>query len=138
MTPEQNSSLLLYFCIVLNISSSICIVMINKWIYTHYHFPNITLTCIHFIATSIGLQICSAFNIFNPRRLEIKSMLPLSINFCGFVVFTNLSLQHNTVGTYQLIKVLTTPCIMLIHAVFYRKTYSFPILLTLVSMLVVR
>ena len=27
--------------------------------------------------------------------------MPLALSFCGFVVFTNLSLKYNTVGTYQ-------------------------------------
>ena len=57
----------------------------------------------------------------------------LSITFCGFVVLTNLSLQFNTVGTYQLIKAMTTPCIIIIHTLFYGRKYSMKIKLTLVS-----
>jgi len=129
---KSGSNINIGFVIILNILSSICIVMTNKWLYTHYHFPNMQLTFIHFVMTSIGLQICSAFNVFNPRSLPLKRMLPLAVTFCGFVVLTNLSLQFNTVGTYQLIKVLTTPCIMSIHAVFYKKSYSTGIVLTLI------
>ena len=131
MAPTA-SNVMVTVCVLLNICSSICIVMINKWIYTYYGFPNITLTCIHFLITSLGLKVCSMFNLFNPRYIPIKEMLPLSFTFCGFVVLTNLSLQYNTVGTYQLIKVLTTPCIMIIHVAFYKKTYTMKILLTLV------
>lgn len=123
------------FSIILNILSSISIVMLNKWIYTHYGFPNITLTFIHFIITFLGLKVCEAFNIFCPKRIQLRDSLPLAMSFCGFVVLTNLSLQHNTVGTYQLIKVLTTPCIMLIHTYMYGKKYSFPYLLTLVPII---
>ena len=60
-------------------------------------------------------------------------VVPLSLAFCGFVVFTNLSLQNNTVGTYQLVKALTTPTIVAIHTVFYNKSYSKQIKLTVVS-----
>jgi len=109
--------------------------MLNKWIYTHYGFPNITLTFIHFMVTFLGLKICEAMNIFNPKRILIKECLPLAMTFCGFVVLTNLSLQHNTVGTYQLIKVLTTPCIMLIHTYLYNKKYPYHYHLTLVIIL---
>ncbi|XP_065066747.1 solute carrier family 35 member E3-like [Rhopilema esculentum] len=115
-----------------NLLSSICIVFVNKWIYVHYGFPNMTLTCLHFIVTTIGLQICSFFNVFHPKSLPIKSMIPLSLSFCGFVVLTNLSLQYNTVGTYQLIKTLTTPCIIFIHTLFYGRSYSTNIKLTLI------
>ena len=119
-------------CIILNITSSISIVMLNKWIYTHYKFPNITLTFIHFIMTYCGLKVCEFFNIFCPKRLQLKDLIPLAVSFCGFVVLTNLSLQYNTVGTYQLIKVLTTPCIMGIHTQFYGKKYTLSYYLTLV------
>ena len=103
------STLKVSACIVLNLASAIGIVFINKLIYVHYGFPSMTLTLLHFIMTSLGLQICVWLNVFSPKRLMIKKTLPLSASFCGFVVFTNLSLQNNTVGTYQLAKALTTP-----------------------------
>ena len=130
MAPSSSTTAL---SIVLNISSSIAIVMLNKWIYTHYGFPNITLTLIHFVVTFLGLKVCEAMNIFNPKRIPLRDCLPLAMSFCGFVVLTNLSLQHNTVGTYQLIKVLTTPCIMIIHTYIYKKEYSLQYHLALVS-----
>ena len=133
MTTKKLHPLGLASCLAANLISSICIVFVNKWIYVHYQFPNMTLTCFHFIVTTLGLQMCSFFNLFNPKSLPLKSMVPLSLTFCGFVVFTNLSLQFNTVGTYQLIKALTTPCIIFIHTLFYQKTYSLAIKLTLVS-----
>mmetsp|Transcript_10646 Transcript_10646/g.44387 ORF Transcript_10646/g.44387 Transcript_10646/m.44387 type:complete len:258 (-) Transcript_10646:414-1187(-) len=39
----------------------------------------------------------------------------------GFVLLTNLSLQYNSVGFYQIMKVMTTPMIVLIEAVLYKK-----------------
>lgn len=117
----------------INFLASICIVFINKWIYVHHGFPNITLTCIHFLVTYLGLVICSFLQIFKPRRLPILKIIPLSLTFCGFVVFTNLSLQNNTVGTYQLAKALTTPAIIGIHTLFYNRSYSTNIKLTIVS-----
>jgi solute carrier family 35 protein E3 len=62
-------------------------------------------------------------------------MMPLAFAFCGFVVFTNLSLQNNTVGTYQVAKVMTTPCIILIQIFFYKKEFMLRVKLTLVSIL---
>lgn len=118
---------------LVNILSSIVIVLLNKWIYTKYNFPNITLTCIHFTITSLGLLICRHANVFQPKSLPFFSMLPLAFSFCGFVVFTNLSLESNTVGTYQIIKTMTTPCIIAIQTYFYGKRFSFNVKLTLVS-----
>ena len=121
------------FNIIFNISSGIGIVMLNKLIYVHHQFPNVTLTLIHFLMTSLGLQICVWLEIFSPKKLYLKQVFPLSASFCGFVVFTNLSLQNNTIGTYQLAKVLTTPLIVAIQASLYNKKFSTRIKLTLVS-----
>ncbi|EGD77062.1 solute carrier family 35 member E3 [Salpingoeca rosetta] len=115
---------------LLNYTSSIMIVFLNKMAYT-YGFPSITLTMIHFLMTFAGLKVCSMMGIFQVKRLRIMDVLPLSLAFCGFVVFTNLSLLYNTVGFYQLAKVMTTPAIVLVHWVFYKQSYSKPILLSL-------
>ena len=72
--------------------------------------------------------------------------MPLALSFCGFVVFTNLSLKYNTVGTYQvvwsqfqkltfkfkLLKVLTTPVIIFLNWRWYRKVSSSYVKLSLV------
>ncbi|XP_064633383.1 solute carrier family 35 member E3-like [Lineus longissimus] len=131
MAPPPSKSFV-SLCLFLNICCSILIVLINKWIYTHYHFPNITLTCIHFVVTSLGLLICQKLNMFQPKSVPIWDMLPLSLTFCGFVVFTNLSLQTNTVGTYQLAKTMTTPCIIVIQTHFYSKSFTTKVKLTLI------
>ena len=118
--------------IILNLASAIGIVFINKFLYVRYDFPSMTLTLIHFVMTSIGLQLCAWLDVFSPKSLAIAKMLPLSASFCGFVVFTNLSLQNNTVGTYQLAKALTTPVILFIQALFYNKSVSLSVKLTVV------
>ncbi|XP_002127564.2 solute carrier family 35 member E3 [Ciona intestinalis] len=120
------------FVLLLNLLCSTCIVLLNKWLYTKMKFPNVTLTCFHFIATSTGLYICQLMNVFSPKRLPLKDVLPLSVTFCGFVVFTNLSLQNNTVGTYQLAKVLTTPVIIAIQTYFYDTEFTTRIKATLI------
>lgn len=119
--------------LLVNLLSSICIVFINKWIYVHYGFPNMTLTLIHFVMTWLGLFICQKMDIFAPKSLRPSKILLLALSFCGFVVFTNLSLQSNTIGTYQLAKVMTTPVIIVIQTMYYRKIFSTKIKLTLVS-----
>ena len=123
----------LTICILWNLCSSIAIVFSNKWIYSKYKFPNVTLTCIHFLITYLGLKICIFFDIFKPKKIPLSEMVPLCLAFCGFVVFTNLSLQNNTVGTYQVAKVMTTPAILFIHTVFYARKYSTKIMSTIVS-----
>ena len=120
--------------ISVNLLSALSIVFLNKLIYVRYGFPSMTLTLIHFAMTSLGIQICAWMNIFNPKSLSLKQIFPLSASFCGFVVFTNLSLQNNTIGTYQLSKAMTTPIILLIQSNFYNKHSSMKIKITVVCM----
>ena len=120
-------------CLLLNFASSISIVLVNKTVYSTIGFPNVTLTCFHFFVTTIGLIICHQLKLFQPRALPLHAMLPLALTFCGFVVFTNLSLETNTVGTYQLIKMMTTPCIIVIQTRYYAKSFSMKVKLTVVS-----
>ncbi|KAM8974016.1 solute carrier family 35 member E3 [Pelodytes ibericus] len=115
-----------------NLLSSICIVFVNKWIYVHHGFPNMSLTLVHFVITWLGLYICQRLGVFCPKSLPASKVLLLALSFCGFVVFTNLSLQNNTIGTYQLAKVMTTPVIILIQTVWYGKSFTLQVKLTLV------
>ncbi|XP_063316855.1 solute carrier family 35 member E3 isoform X2 [Pelmatolapia mariae] len=118
--------------LLVNLFSSICIVFINKWIYVHYGFPNMTLTLVHFVVTWLGLYFCQKMDVFAPKSLPIRRIVWLALSFCGFVAFTNLSLQNNSIGTYQLAKAMTTPVIILIQTTYYKKTFSTKIKLTLV------
>lgn len=118
--------------LLVNLVASICIVFINKWIYVHHGFPNMSLTLIHFVVTWLGLFLCQRMGVFCPKSLPTSKVLLLALSFCGFVVFTNLSLQNNTIGTYQLAKVMTTPVIILIQTLWYGKTFSLRIKLTLI------
>ncbi|XP_008682487.1 solute carrier family 35 member E3 isoform X1 [Ursus maritimus] len=118
--------------LLLNLLVSICIVFLNKWIYVHHGFPNMSLTLVHFVVTWLGLYICQKLDIFAPKSLPPSKLLLLALSFCGFVVFTNLSLQNNTIGTYQLAKAMTTPVIIVIQTLCYKKTFSTKIQLTLI------
>lgn len=83
-----------------------------------------TLTALHFLLTYIGLEISACLNCFERKHVPILGVVQLSIAFCGFIVFNNLSLQYNTIGIYQVTKVLTTPVIVFINMVFYSKWLS--------------
>ncbi|XP_062347997.1 solute carrier family 35 member E3 isoform X2 [Cinclus cinclus] len=117
--------------LLVNLAASICIVFLNKWLYVRLGFPNLSLTLVHFAITWLGLYLCQALGAFSPKSLQPAQVLPLALSFCGFVVFTNLSLQSNTIGTYQLAKAMTTPVIVVIQSVAYGKTFPLRIKLTL-------
>jgi solute carrier family 35 protein E3 len=118
----------------LNFFSSVAIIWANKLAYkAGFRFAT-TLTVIHFIFTFFGLRVMSSdrFRMFSWKRLSILSVVPISLAFCGFVVFNNLSLQFNAIGTYQLLKVMTTPAIVLIQYVCYQTRLPLNQILALV------
>ena len=111
--------------LLLNASSSIGIVGANKIVFKFCDFKYGTLlTFIHFVFTFIGLEVCRRCGIFEKKELKVAQVLPLCLSFCGFVCLTNLSLVYNSVGFYQLIKVLTAPLLVIIQSFFYGQTFS--------------
>ncbi len=121
------------FYLALNACSSVGIVFANKVVFQIYKFKYGTLlTLIHFIFTFLGLEVCRQLGVFEKKGgVTVKQVLPLCLSFCGFVALTNLSLVYNSVGFYQLIKVLTTPLIVVIQTLFYNETFTMKIKLSL-------
>jgi len=77
----------------------------------------------HFTATGLVLYISTLgpFRAFKAVRLNPLHMLPVCGFFAGYVVLGNLSLTFNSIGFYQLSKVMTTPTVVLINFVLFRK-----------------
>lgn len=102
-------SFLKAFWLVLNVAAVVGIVSTNKLVFTRFKFHFGTLlTVIHFMVTSIFLEIGKLFGLIERKKgVNLLKIVPLSISFCGFVVLTNLSLQYNTIGTYQ-VKIITS------------------------------
>jgi len=121
----------------INVSSSISIVMVNKAVFNLYGFQfGTTLTFFHFIATAIGVHLCALFKVFEVKKVDIAQVLPLVFTFIGFVVFTNLSLMYNSVGFYQVMKILTAPVIVVVNAYVYDTHIANNVKMSLVPVLV--
>ena len=87
---------------LLNLCSSVGIVMANKWVFDIQHFKFGTLlTVIHFVATFAGLEVCAKMGMFERKHIRPSDVIGLCAAFSAFVVLTNLSLQYNSVGFYQ-------------------------------------
>ncbi|EPY36472.1 solute carrier family 35, member E3 [Strigomonas culicis] len=101
-------------------------------VFKYYCFPyGTTLTIFHFFVTFLSLLVCLKFRVFQFKRIPILKVMPLCASFCGFVVLTNVSLLKNTVGFYQLMKVLTTPFLVVIQTLFYHQKFSKHVVLSL-------
>ena len=121
---------------LINILASISMIFLNNYIFLHLQISTILLTAIQMLSTSVGLMVCLKLKTFKFKKVSIIEILPLAISFCLFVVFTNLSLEYNIIGTYQLFKVLTTPTVALISWRYYKIKYSKMLVLTLIPVII--
>ena len=121
---ELSGSVRTSLWMVVNFVSCVWIIWSTKICFQQgFHFAT-TLTALHFLLTYAGLEVAACLRFFDRKRVPLLGVLPLSVAFCGFIVFNNLSLQHNTIGIYQVTKVLTTPVIVIINMAFYAKWLS--------------
>ncbi|KAF4660006.1 hypothetical protein FOL46_006355 [Perkinsus olseni] len=57
--------------------------------------------------------------IIGGEPLPLVEVFPVSVAFCGFVIFNNFSLDYNDPGVYELTKILVTPAILLVQNLLY-------------------
>ncbi|CAK8688904.1 unnamed protein product [Clavelina lepadiformis] len=128
--------LLIFLLMTINFVSSIAIVMLNKHMYLHREMPPMFLAGFQFLFTFVGLLFLIAASFFKVKSVSILKVVPLSIAFCSFVVFSNLSLKHNTIGTYQILKCLADPFTFLLQVIMYGKKYTVNVKLSLLTVLI--
>lgn len=80
----------------------------------------------HFTATTIVLYLstCRPCHAFEAVRIPVRQVLPICIFFAGFLLLGNLSLALNDVDFYQLAKIMTTPTVVALNFVLFRKYIS--------------
>ncbi|KAF2738528.1 hypothetical protein EJ04DRAFT_428494 [Polyplosphaeria fusca] len=131
--PEPQSiplreKLITCFWIALNTVSTLGLIFLSKRVFSddQLHSCQLMVVMWHFTATGLVLFVASRapFRAFKGVRLNPWDMLPVCAFFAGYVVLGNLSLTFNSIGFYQLSKVMTTPCVVLINFVLFRKTVS--------------
>lgn len=108
---------------LLNFISAILLIYLSKYIFRNYPVSSLTLTISNCVVSglfsSITLKCLSKPSVkIQPSRNRCKSLCRLiliSTSFSAFITFSNLSLQHNTLGTYQLIKLQVPLFLMFIE-----------------------
>ena len=121
---------------IINILSAIGIIFLNKHIFIKWRIQTMTLTAVQMGITAVGLCLCWLLKMFTLKSVSLYHMLPIAVVFCGFVVFSNFSLEYNTVGTYQLFKGLTTPTLILISWLWYGGRYSKMVIASVVAVII--
>ncbi|CAN0141185.1 unnamed protein product, partial [Hapterophycus canaliculatus] len=122
----------------LNFCSAVGIVVVNKALFRHSEGLGFatSLTGLHFAFTALGVRLCRVIGLYKIKPLKQTQasfcVLPITVAFCAFVAFNNLSLQFNGVSFYQLMKILTTPAVVVLQLVVFKVVLPFKLLMTLV------
>ncbi|KAF1971810.1 TPT-domain-containing protein [Bimuria novae-zelandiae CBS 107.79] len=122
---HPKEKLITSFWIFVNTLTTIGLVFLSKRTFSDEQLSRCQLIVVawHFTATGLVLFISTRgpFRAFKPVRLNPWEMLPVCAFFVGYVVLGNLSLTYNEIGFYQLSKVMTTPTVVLINFLLFRK-----------------
>ena len=106
-----------------NVVASIGIVFANKLVFVFADFPfPVTLTLFHIIATSVGMRVFARNGFFEAVTLPKLQVVPIAAAYIGYVILGNMSIQWNSIGFYQISKILSTPAVMVLERIFYQKT----------------
>ncbi|KAK8182294.1 triose-phosphate transporter family-domain-containing protein [Phyllosticta citribraziliensis] len=115
-------------CILLNTFATVAMVFLSKRTFSdpQMHDAQVLFTIWHFTCTAIVLWISTRapFRAFKPVRVPLRGVLPICVMFTAYVILGNLSLTYNSIGFYQLAKVMTTPCVVLVTFVIFRTTVT--------------
>ena len=70
------------------------------------------------------MRLFSRLGLFDVKDVPVRQILPLAAAYALSTPLSNLSLSYNSVGFYQLMKILTTPYVATVETLFYGAHYS--------------
>ena len=116
-----------------NVTSSVTLVLLNKRVFSNGFYYPMTLSFFHFVFT-IGfyeaLRVCGVY--VRPEQ-QMPRFEKFKVAFAGFasIGFMNLSLTYNSVGFYQVTKLIMVPVTLAINSVVYSVTTNGKVKLSL-------
>ena len=121
-----------------NVIFSICIIFVTKTLMgSPYNFSFATFICgLHFIACALFIRTLSFFGFIEHVPIPFKFILLFSAIGSVSIASANLSLLLNTVGFYQISKLLLAPFVCLIESLYFGKRFSMPVLLSILVTLI--
>jgi len=120
-----------------NVASSVALVLLNKRVFAGGFYYPMTLSCFHFAFTIIFYQLLAAFNVFSKPAIDMPQTEKFKVAFAGFasIGFMNLSLSTNSVGFYQITKLVIIPVTLAINYYFYSVSTTPKVKLSLLILL---
>ncbi|GLC37605.1 hypothetical protein PLESTB_001668700 [Pleodorina starrii] len=136
--PKEEKLAMDVFAWFLNVSTSVLIVFVNKVLmdpHMGYHFVFATTLCaFHFLACGASVRLMELFGCGKRATMPMFECLRFAVIASISIASLNLSLLVNSVGFYQISKLLITPFVGLAEYLFYKRRFTTP---TLLSILIV-
>ena len=132
----MNDNLVVAFIVVANIVSVVGVVAVNKLVYRQGFTFATTLMVFHFLCTWGFVVLANRLRWFTSKKIEQRHYASLGLAQVASVAFVNLSLMHNSIGTYQLLKFVNVLVMCGIEYVWKGKSYTTGIYATLVVLVV--
>eukprot|EP00040_Diaphanoeca_grandis_P004775 m.30083 g.30083 ORF g.30083 m.30083 type:complete len:329 (+) comp16212_c0_seq1:99-1085(+) len=132
---QDNLTPLLYAAF--NIAAVTAIVIINKRVFKtfDFHFP-VLLILIHTCMTYTGVRCAQLLGFFERKALPSKPLVILAASFVFYNCASQVNLNINTVGFYQISKILVTPAVMIFEFLIFQKNTTTDIKMAVGVMLV--
>eukprot|EP00040_Diaphanoeca_grandis_P019852 m.105164 g.105164 ORF g.105164 m.105164 type:complete len:327 (+) comp27624_c1_seq1:80-1060(+) len=123
-------------CAIFNVVAVTGIVVANKKVFNeyHFHFP-ILLVLIHTVITYMGLRSAALFGLFEMKAMPVMPRVILAGSFVFYNCASLINLNYNTVGFYQISKILVTPTVMFINYFLYDEGTTTEVKLAVTVML---
>ena len=126
--------------ILLSIASSVCLILVNKAVMKTYRFGFVfSLTTAHFLCMWGALEGCARAGVFAaaaiPAAAGRHAGWLVGAMGVGSIAFMNFSLNANTVGTYQMLKLLVIPAVLAIEYAGAGKVQPRPVVASLAVLL---
>lgn len=111
--------------IVGNVLSTTGIILANKYLFVSLGFKfMVALSSFHFFFTAAATRLLLAGGFFAYKPAHMRQVMPLVVGSVGSVGFMNLNLAHNSVGFYQLSKLLCIPVTLTLQYLMRGTTVS--------------
>ena len=111
-----------------NFCAAVMVISLNKRAFRSFPFPA-ALTCLHYFISWGGVTILHRCGVFEAQTIPVKQKR----HFGFLVVFwsvcnalSNTSLDRNSVGFYQLTKLMVTPSLVAFDFIVYGRHTSLP------------
>ncbi|KAI3643631.1 hypothetical protein MP228_005000 [Amoeboaphelidium protococcarum] len=123
--------------VVMSILSSVLLILGNKYLLVTYQFNYVlTLSACHFLFTSIFTRVYGRMGYFEPKRTVPQQVITQMALFgASSIVLMNFNLQTNSVGFYQLTKLMCIPYMVIFNRIVHQNKVSLEMALSLLLIL---